>query len=97
MWDRSRELNKVFKSIKEHKKKSKKMSKAILKQIVNNPFLRALIVKQLKNYGDKLLKISNMNFVFLPMGKLYKKAEKKKLKFYRNLADSVIRFLGSDI
>ena len=38
-----------------------------------------------------------MSFVSVPMGKLYKKAEKKKLKFYRNLAESVIRFLGSDI
>ena len=30
MWDRLRDLNKEFKDIKEHKKKSRKMSKTIL-------------------------------------------------------------------
>ena len=47
-----------------------------------------------------------MSFISLPTGKLYKKPEKKKLKnfpacyvgkFYRNLADNVDTFLGSDI
>ena len=33
MWDRFKELNKNFKDIKEPKKKSKKMSKTILKKI----------------------------------------------------------------
>ena len=46
-----------------------------------------------------------MSFVSLPTGKLYEKTEKKKLKnfpagclarFYRNLTNSVDRFLGSD-
>ena len=46
-----------------------------------------------------------MSFISLPMGKLYKKLEKKKLKnfpagyvgkFYWNLADNVDMFLGSD-
>ena len=46
-----------------------------------------------------------MGFISLPTGKLYKKPEKKKLKnfpagyvgkFYRNLADNVDTFLGSD-
>ena len=46
-----------------------------------------------------------MSFLSLPMGTLYKKPEKKKLKnfpagyvqkFYRNLADNVDNFLGSE-
>ena len=46
-----------------------------------------------------------MSFIFLPTGKLYKKPEKKKLKnfpagyvgkFYRNLADNIDTFLGSN-
>ena len=46
-----------------------------------------------------------MSFMSLPKGKLHKKPEKKKLKnfptgyvckFYRNLADKVDTFLGSD-
>ena len=46
-----------------------------------------------------------MSFISLPKVKLYKKPEKKKLKnfpvgylgkFYRNLADNVDTFLGSD-
>ena len=31
MWDRLKELNKGFKTVKEHKKKSKNMTKTILK------------------------------------------------------------------
>ena len=31
MWNKSKDLNQEFKDIKEHKKKSKKMSKIILK------------------------------------------------------------------
>ena len=46
-----------------------------------------------------------MSFISLPMGKRYKKPEKVKLKnfpagyienFYRNLADNIDDFLGSD-
>ena len=46
-----------------------------------------------------------MSFISLPTGKLYKKRETAKLKnvsagyvgrFYRNLADNVDNFLGSD-
>ena len=46
-----------------------------------------------------------MTFISLPKGTLYKKPEKKKLKnftagyvgkFYRNLADNVNNFLGSE-
>ena len=46
-----------------------------------------------------------MNFIPLPKGTLYKKPDKKKLKnfpagyigkFYRNLADNVDNFLGSE-
>ena len=46
-----------------------------------------------------------MSFISLPTGKLYKKRETRKLKnvsagyvgrFYRNLADNVDNFLGSD-
>ena len=46
-----------------------------------------------------------MSFMSLPTGTLYKKPEKKKLrnfpagyvgKFYRNLADNVDNFLGSE-
>ena len=46
-----------------------------------------------------------MSFISLPTGKLYKKPEKKKLKnfpagyvgkFYRNLADNIDTFLGSN-
>ena len=46
-----------------------------------------------------------MSFISLPTGKLYKKSEKKRIKnfsagyvgkFYRNLADNVDTFLGSD-
>ena len=46
-----------------------------------------------------------MSFISLHTGKLHKKTEKKKLKnfpagyvgkFYRNLADNVYTFLGSD-
>ena len=46
-----------------------------------------------------------MSFISLPTGTLYKKPEKKKLKnfpagyvgkFYRNLADNVDNFLGSE-
>ena len=36
-----------------------------------------------------------MNFYSSPTGKLYKKKEKKG-RFYRNLADNVDNFLGSD-
>ena len=46
-----------------------------------------------------------MSFILLPMGTLYRKPEKKKLKnfptrhlgkFYRNLADNTDNFLGSE-
>ena len=46
-----------------------------------------------------------MSFISLPTGKLYKKPEQKKLKyfptgyigqFYRNLADNIDNFFGSD-
>ena len=46
-----------------------------------------------------------MSFILLPMGTLYRKPEKKKLKnfptrylgkFYRNLADNADNFLGSE-
>ena len=52
-----------------------------------------------------MLRKSRMSFVSLPKDSLYNKPEKKKLKnfpagyvekFYRNLADNVDNFLGSE-
>ena len=55
--------------------------------------------------GKSFVKMSDMGFYLLPTGKLHKKTKQRKLKnfpsgyvgsFYRNLADNVDNFLGSD-
>ena len=80
------------------------MSVTIIKHQCN--YSRQYICKSFVGLGQFLLvKMSETGFYSLPTGKLYKKPKQSRLKnfptgyvgnFYRNLADNVDDFLGSD-
>ena len=90
------------------KKESKKMSAAVLEINCSNFFIffKYLIVNRCINEINVVFqKMFDNDFYLLPTNNLYKKEDTRQLKnflagyvwsFYRNLADNVDNFIGSD-